>query len=95
MLEDSRCPSNARCVWEGKVRLRVIVTKLDPEAVISHHGDYPWPVSMEVSSTDPAPIFGGDIAIDMIEPLPAQTGQSIAAEDYRFTFSFKLWDKAN
>lgn len=34
VLEDSRCPQNARCVWAGRLRLRVQVEGLGEREVI-------------------------------------------------------------
>ena len=33
VLEDSRCPTNATCVWEGRVRVKVKVEEKDKQAV--------------------------------------------------------------
>ena len=47
VLEDSRCPQNARCVWAGRLRLRVNVDgvgdreiTLDEGAVETPHGAF-------------------------------------------------------
>ncbi|HYD88217.1 MAG TPA: hypothetical protein VEA80_12120 [Vitreimonas sp.] len=47
VLEDSRCPQNARCVWAGRLRLRVTVEgvgerelTLDEAAVETPHGSF-------------------------------------------------------
>lgn len=47
VLEDSRCPQNARCVWAGRLRVRVAVERvgereviLDEEAVQTPHGAF-------------------------------------------------------
>lgn len=47
VLEDSRCPQNARCVWAGRLRLRVSVEglgereiTLDEEAVQTPAGSF-------------------------------------------------------
>lgn len=34
VLEDSRCPQNARCVWAGRLRLRVAVEGAEEHEVI-------------------------------------------------------------
>ena len=34
VLEDSRCPQNARCVWAGRLRLRIAVEGADSVEVI-------------------------------------------------------------
>ncbi len=34
VLEDSRCPQNARCVWAGRLRLRVIVNGVGEREII-------------------------------------------------------------
>ena len=47
VLEDSRCPQNARCVWAGRLRLRVNVEgvgerelTLDEDAIETPHGAF-------------------------------------------------------
>jgi hypothetical protein len=47
VLEDSRCPQNARCVWAGRLRLRVNVEGVgdrevtaDEGAVATPHGSF-------------------------------------------------------
>jgi hypothetical protein len=35
VLEDSRCPQNARCVWAGRLRLRVAIEGVGEREVIS------------------------------------------------------------
>ncbi len=47
VLEDSRCPQNARCVWAGRVRLRVSIEgagereiSSEEEAVQTPHGAF-------------------------------------------------------
>lgn len=47
VLEDSRCPQNARCVWAGRVRLRVSIVGVgereitdSAEAVQTPHGSF-------------------------------------------------------
>lgn len=47
VVEDSRCPQNARCVWAGRLRVRVAVEGvgereviLDEEAVQTPHGAF-------------------------------------------------------
>ncbi|GAM96500.1 hypothetical protein U91I_00119 [alpha proteobacterium U9-1i] len=38
VLEDSRCPQNARCVWAGRLRLRVAVEGAGEHEVIAGEG---------------------------------------------------------
>jgi hypothetical protein len=38
VLEDSRCPQNARCVWAGRLRLRVNVEGVGEREVIADEG---------------------------------------------------------
>jgi hypothetical protein len=38
VLEDSRCPQNARCVWAGRLRLRIAVDGAGEHEVIAGEG---------------------------------------------------------
>jgi hypothetical protein len=71
IIEDSRCPVNARCVWAGRVRIEADVTaNREPESdEIRFHG----PITtfrITLSSDQPTPIFGGTISLEDVQPMP-------------------------
>lgn len=79
VLEDSRCPMNARCVWAGQVRLRVKVHLGSRDEVLELISNTPVHVadgSLELVSVEPDRVAGGD------------NGGSIDDSDYGFGFRF-------
>ncbi|KQM13069.1 hypothetical protein ASE49_13860 [Novosphingobium sp. Leaf2] len=78
VLEDSRCPMNARCVWAGQVRLRV---RQD-----SGRGGV-----LELTSGKPAHIADGTLELVDIRPDKMAGASNQGAIDptrYRFGFRF-------
>lgn len=77
VLEDSRCPMNARCVWAGQVRLKV--------RVHLGAGDR----ELELTSGKPAQVADGTLELVEIRPdRVAGEGQSLDPAAYRFGFKF-------
>lgn len=78
VLEDSRCPRNARCVWAGQVRIRVRV----------HLGS--GTVSRELTQGHPVPVADGTLELVEVQPERQDgTGtQAMAPADYRFGLRF-------
>lgn len=76
VLEDSRCPMNARCVWAGQVRLTV---RIDTGSGY---------LTREITSNTPTPVANG--ALELVEVTPNQVagGEPIRTIDYRFGFRF-------
>lgn len=75
VLEDSRCPMEARCVWAGQVRLLVRI------AVGRGHA-----VRQITSNT---PIAAGNGMLELVSVMPPQSTQHPPRpRDYRFGFSF-------
>lgn len=75
VLEDSRCPMEARCVWAGRVKLRV---RIDLGSVTSEQ---------ELASDKPLPIADGQLELLGTMP-PTSTQRPIAPGDYRFALKF-------
>lgn len=75
LIEDSRCPINARCISAGQLVIQVRIeraTNVQTRALTAH----------KPSSIGPG-------MIELTEALPlALAGDIIAAEDYRFTFTY-------
>lgn len=75
VLEDSRCPINARCVWAGQVRLkaRVDLGTRDEER--------------ELTTGKPEPIADGTLELVDVQP-DRVAGETLNPGDYRFGFRF-------
>jgi hypothetical protein len=78
VLEDSRCPMNARCVWAGQVRVRVQV----------HVGS--GSQAMELTQGQPAPVADGTLELVEVQPDRVAAGEAprITPAEYRFGFRF-------
>jgi hypothetical protein len=75
-IEDSRCPMNARCVWAGRVVLRVRV-----------RGDA-WSREIDLTLGEPVPVADGALTLTSVSP-ERRTDKPITPRDYRFTFTFQ------
>jgi hypothetical protein len=78
VLEDSRCPMNARCVWAGQLRLRVRIE--------SGRGG-----TIELTSGKPASVADGTLELVEVRPdkvAGGKHGGAIPASAYRFGFRF-------
>ncbi len=75
VLEDSRCPMEARCVWAGRVRLEVLIELGSGTTV------------RELASDKPLQIADGQLALIGTMP-PKSTQRVIAPGDYRFSLRF-------
>ncbi|MET0534056.1 MAG: hypothetical protein ABW171_07510 [Steroidobacter sp.] len=73
VIEDSRCPSDANCVWAGEVKLQV-ATRLNAAAAEQH----------EITSARPATVGAFRIVVVQVQPEKIST-REIPAEDYRVT----------
>jgi hypothetical protein len=72
--EDSRCPTNAQCVWAGEVKVRIGL----------QHGSDKEEVR-ELRETDAATVGGRRIELVRVLPYPGVQG-AIDKKDYRATF---------
>lgn len=75
VIEDSRCPMNARCVWAGRVRLRALWVRPAGSQEI------------ELTLGEPKPLADGAITLTSVKP-EKMTDRTIRSEDYRFSISF-------
>ena len=75
VLEDSRCPMEARCVRAGSVRLSVRVTTGAGTRV------------QELASDKPLPVADGQLELVSVMP-PRSTQHGIRPGDYRFSLRF-------
>lgn len=75
VLEDSRCPMNARCVWAGRVRLKMLWVR--------SQGDQEF----ELTLGEPKPLADGAITLTSVRP-DKRTDVVLKPADYRFSFAF-------
>ena len=76
VLEDSRCPVETECVWEGRVRLSARVT-MGQETITT-----------ELTSEQPLRINGGMLSIGEVAPEASSQRMPLEPEDYRVGFLF-------
>jgi len=72
VLEDSRCPQNARCVWAGRLRLRVHIEGVGEREI----GD----------DAEPLQTPRGNLALVAISPGPWTDWPQEQRSSYRFGF---------
>ena len=80
VVEDSRCPKGAECIWEGNARLRLRVS-----------ADGKEPAALELGTNlDPrsASYQGYQITLERLAPYPA-AGQKLDAESYVATLTVR------
>ena len=75
VLEDSRCPMEAKCIWAGRVRLSVRVATGAGSSI------------QELSSDKPLQVADGQLVLQGVMP-PRSTQRTLAPSDYRFTLKF-------
>lgn len=76
VLEDSRCPMNARCVWAGRVRVKMIWWRGNGEKQ-----------PFEVTLGESTPLADGAIRLESVRP-EKMTNVTLKPSDYRFSFRF-------
>ncbi len=75
VLEDSRCPMNARCVWAGRVKLSVRVDLGSGSQ------------TRELIQGEPIQVADGSLELVEVRP-DRRTDKVIAPQDYRFGLRF-------
>ncbi|HMO75068.1 MAG TPA: hypothetical protein PKD99_08680 [Sphingopyxis sp.] len=76
VLEDSRCPTNARCIWAGRVRVKMLWHRPTGEKQ-----------PFEVMLGETTPLADGAIRLESVRP-EKMTDVALRPKDYRFSFSF-------
>lgn len=76
LLEDSRCPMNARCVWAGRVRVKMVWIRGNGEKQ-----------PFEVTLGEPVQLADGQFTLESVRP-EKRTDVTIKPGDYRFSFRF-------
>jgi len=74
VVEDSRCPQNARCVWAGRVRLSVRIAGSTPRIL---------------TLGEPLAMAGGELRLVGVLPERTTRSKAIAPRDYRFALQFE------
>ena len=79
ILEDSRCPVDATCVWEGNAAAEIQLSV----------GDQPATTARINTSLEPRSVDFGAVSFTVVEltPVPRQTAP-IESADYRITLRF-------
>lgn len=76
VIEDSRCPMNARCIWAGRVRLSV---RID----LGSRSE-----TREIATDQPIRVADGELALVEVQP-DLLAGEAPSGEKpYRFGFTF-------
>ena len=76
VIEDSRCPMNARCVWAGRV---VVRAKVQGGA---------WQRTIDLTMGQPVQVADGGLTLVSVTP-DRRTDKAIKPRDYRFAFTFQ------
>lgn len=76
VIEDSRCPIEAECVWQGRV---VVEAEIELGEEIA---------SVTLDSSEPLRINAGLLSIAEVAPEASIAWAKIAPENYRFAFNF-------
>lgn len=76
VIEDSRCPIEAECVWEGRVLLK-------SELRLGHEV-----ISVDLTTEEPLRINGGMLSIAEVAPEQSVEWSPIPLGSYRFGFRF-------
>ena len=77
VIEDSRCPMNARCIWAGTVKIEAVWVRSSGDRTIK----------LELGK--PVPLADGTLELTDVSPSRmAGEGRGLKPEDYRFSFRF-------
>ena len=76
VLEDSRCPMNARCIWAGTTRLSVRIE-------LGSRSE-----TREIASDAPIQVADGQLALVEVQPDLMAGEQPDPQKPYRFGFTF-------
>jgi hypothetical protein len=76
VIEDSRCPMNARCVWAGRVRVKMVWIRGNGEKQ-----------PFEATLGEPTHLADGQFTLESVRP-EKRTDVALKSSDYRFSFRF-------
>lgn len=77
VLEDSRCPTDVRCVWAGRLVVR---------ATVFGGG---WTKQVDLTLGEPVQVADGALTLVEATPVPSRQNQEGKQEPYRFNFRFQ------
>jgi hypothetical protein len=77
VIEDSRCPVDAQCVWAGRLIVRVTVLGGG------------WSKQLDLTSGMPVNVADGSLTLVQATPPRRSADQTNKILPYRFTFSFQ------
>jgi hypothetical protein len=77
VIEDSRCPLDAQCVWAGRLIVRVTVLGGG------------WSRQLDLTFGIPVNVADGSLTLVTATPLRRLADQTDTPPPYRFTFSFQ------
>lgn len=75
VLEDSRCPMNARCIWAGRTRISI---RID----LGSRSE-----TREIATDTPIQVADGQLSLVEVQP-DRMAGEQADPEQYRFGFRF-------
>jgi hypothetical protein len=76
VIEDSRCPIDAQCVWAGQVVLQATVFDRD------------WSKKLDLTLGAPVPIAGGYLTLTSVQPERVSLRKPLPKQ-LQFTFAFQ------
>lgn len=76
VIEDSRCPATVRCIWAGRVRVKMVWIRPTGE-------QQPFEVTLGQST----PLADGNITLEAVRP-EKRANAAIKPNDYCFSFRF-------
>jgi len=77
VVEDSRCPMNARCVWAGRAIVRVTLREGTRRRTV------------DVTLGEPIPFAGGKLELVSVTPEKMAGAQPKRPAPYRFSFEYR------
>lgn len=83
VIEDSRCPTGANCVWPGQVRVEIEVIVDNVTSVTT--------LTYQPGQSIPSNVGNYQIALDDVAPKP-ESDDSLNAADYRFSLRVSFLD---
>ena len=78
IVEDSRCPANANCVWAGRL---LVSTRIE-----SQGGGEELQLNLEMGK--PVSVYGGWLTLANARPAKI-AGETLEPRDYRFLYRFQ------
>jgi hypothetical protein len=81
VVEDSRCPMNARCVWEGNARVALTVLEIRRGDRDEYHS---WPLELNTSERFATKRAVGTLSVELrlLDPTPMA---GVSVEEYAVT----------